>query len=653
MSTLKSRHHHLIRVLSLGVVAAALTILADRSHLRLDLTAERLSTLTEGTRSLAASIDAERPVEILAFVSDEVPPAWVPVREALLDVLRAIETNAGEGLSVQIVAPAPFSQEAADAERVYGIAPAMVRHRIGEAPEPTFLGLVVRSGAKEERITGIEHAGRVEYEVARALAAVSRAEAPVVGIVRTNAAMMGDFDLQARTRTPPWRVVDELKRLYDVRTVSLVTDIPDAIDVLVVPQVSNLEQDELDRVRGWVESGRPTLLAVDPMPTFDPGVAPTEPLTAPGGSAFAGGQALERGDYASLFATVGLEWDDQRVLYDASDAGGVRPTQLPPHVVFVDPEARGDEASPLVRGLSNLVALFPGDLVKTGAEGLEVTPLLETSPRSGFHPYEAMVDRSNPFFGVQGPILPRTPGEPLGQPRLLGARVTGEQRNAIVLADLDMFSDAFYAFYTRGGDLDGDGLVDLRIDNVNFVLNCIDELAGETRFVELRRRQPRFRRLETFEAMTREARVSREARLAEANAAADEALAGAQKELDAAVADIEAKTGLDETTKAVMIQSAQQAQQRRFEQRRAAIERDQDDAIATVEREHRLAVAKIEDRIRIAAVLLPPLPALLVGVWIAARRRRRESMGIPESRRVAGETPRRSSTATTPDGGER
>jgi ABC-2 type transport system permease protein len=527
----------------------------------------------------------------------------------------------------------------------------MVRHRIGEAPEPTFLGVVIRSGAREERIVGIEHAGRVEYELARGLVSVSRPKAPVIGIARTNAAVMGEFDLQTRTRAPRWRVVDELERLYDVRAVPLSTAIPEAVDVLMVPQASNLEQGEMDRVREWIEAGKPALLAVDPMPTFDPSVAPTEPLTAPGGSTFAGGQALERGDTRELLAAVGLEWDAGRVIFDSSDGGGVRPAQLPPHVVFVDPAVLGDDAPPLVRGLSNLVALFPGDLVKTGAAGMEVTPLIETSPRSGFHPFEAMIDRSNPFFGVQGPILPRAPGEPLGQPRMLGARVRGEQLDVIVLADLDLFSDAFYAFYTRGGDLDGDGLVDLRIDNVNFILNCIDELAGDTRFIELRRRQPRFRRLETFEAMTREARMSREARLAEASAAAEEALASAQKELDAAVAEIEARQGLDETTKTVMIQSAQQAQQRRFEQRRQAIEREQDDAVAVVEREHRRAVSEIEDRIRVAAVLFPPLPALVLGVLIVGRRRRREAIRIPESRRASeARSPRRSAEATSTEG---
>ncbi len=52
-------------------------------------------------------------------------------------------------------------------------------------------------------------------------------------------------------------------------------------------------------------------------------------------------------------------------------------------------------------------------------------------------------------------------------------------KNVIVVADLDIFGDQFFVLNERGGDLDGDGIDDLRFDNVPFLLNAIDTLTGD------------------------------------------------------------------------------------------------------------------------------------------------------------------------------
>src|SRR5690606_13400209 len=111
--------------------------------------------------------------------------------------------------------------------------------------------------------------------------------------------------------------------------------------------------------------------------------------------------------------------------------------------------------------------------------------------------------------------------------------------NAIVLADLDMFSNVFFQLHSRGGDVDGDGLVDQRFDNVTFLLSCIGTLAGDESFIELRSRQPEFRRLTLVDQSTKDARDRREAQITAANSAAEDRLATAQASLDAKVAEVE------------------------------------------------------------------------------------------------------------------
>ena len=255
-----------------------------------------------------------------------------------------------------------------------------------------------------------------------------------------------------------------------------------------------------------------------------------------------------------------------------------------------------------------------------------------------------MTDDSNFLFGIQFRGVPSDPTTLAADKGLqnvvLGARITsggssGGQKdiNAIVLADLDMFADTFFSFHERGGDLDGDGLIDLRFDNVTFLLNALDELLGDDRFIELRKRQPEFRRLSKVDAMTESANLDRQARIKAANDAAKQQLEAAQKALNEAVAAIKAKTDLDKTTQQIMIRSAEEAENRRLQTQTEQIEREKAQAVDKIRADHARAIDEVRDRIRVSAILLPPIPAILLGLLIFYRKRRRESATIPESRK--------------------
>ncbi len=465
----------------------------------------------------------------------------------------------------------------------------------------------------------------------------------MIGILRDDAQLMGGFDFELGGQIPPWQIVQELRKQYAVEAVDPALPIPEDIDVLVVPQVSSLTQPELDHVAAHVSAGRPALIVADPMPAFDLGLAPSEPLPpSPGQDPRLDTGA--RGEFAAFLRSIGVDWAPSRIAFDLENPNpqlqGARR-----HLVFVgkrsdgsNPFAAGD---PVVEGLAQVLILYGGQLRQTELSGLEFTPLLTTGTQAGHDEFEDMVDRRNPFRGPQGPVAPRRIGRMAGEPIILGARVRREGTgsldnptvNAIVLADLDMFADTFFTFHERGGDIDGDGLVDIRIDNVTFLLNAIDGLAGDDGFIELRRRQPRFRRLDAVDRMTATARAEREAALVSTDAATDEAIEAASKRLQAAVEAIEAESGLDENTRLTRIAAAEDVENRRLARDQERIERENRREIARIEKEHVRAVDEIQDRIRLAAILLPPIPALLLGLFIFGRKRQRERAAIPARRK--------------------
>ena len=147
--SLRPRHHRFIRMISVAVTAASLTYMAQRSNVRGDVTEEGLSQVTDATRELVASIDESRPVVIHAYVSDEVPREYVPTRSRLLNILREFEASAGPGLTVRIISPEPYSEEAQEASDAYGIAPVRLMEREGGrlGEMQVFLGLAMVLGA--------------------------------------------------------------------------------------------------------------------------------------------------------------------------------------------------------------------------------------------------------------------------------------------------------------------------------------------------------------------------------------------------------------------------------------------------------------------------------------------------------------------------
>jgi len=658
--TMKPRTHRLLRLFALVVIAASLTYIAERGNARIDMTSEGLSQITPETKELIRSIGTEvtgedgeteqiPPVVVTAYISAEVPRPYVPLRSRLLNILREMEASGGPGLTVQIYEPKPFSEEASEAVDKYGIVPRPLVSAEGGEVETmqVFMGVALTSGPRQEVVPFFDRGLSVEYEIVRALEVVTQPAKKVVGILRDDTKIMGDFDLQSRRRIPRWRVVDELEKQYEVRSLNPGTPIPEDVDVLFVPQVSSLSQSGLDVVLAYLLAGRPALIVADPMPFFNPKLAPSQPMLPPpqqGG--MMGGQmpTEQKGDYRGLLASIGVDWPDSHVAFDLENPEP-QLAEAPRSIIVLgqrNGQSQFEGGDPIVDGLAQIVALFAGELRPSASASTVVEPLLETGQKGGWDPFERFID-SNPLFGLQFAGVPndyfRLAAEDGREAMWLGVRVTGggagggQDINAIVLADLDMFADSFFSFHERGGDLDGDGLIDMRFDNVTFLLNAIDSLLGDTRFIELRKRQPEFRRLTRVDEMTQAANEERQDKLKAASTAAEERIKQAQASLDETVASIRAETGIDERTKEIKIRAAEEAENRRLQAQTEQIEREKSQEIDRIKAEHARAVDEVRDRIRVAAILGPPIPALLFGLWVFINRRRRERATIPDSRK--------------------
>jgi|694.fasta_scaffold14188_7 ABC-2 type transport system permease protein len=646
--------HGLVRVACLVVSVISLFAVINRAGARVDATSERLHTLSRDSRNLISAIPPGKPVLVQAYYSPTVPGEYVQVKDDLINNLKEIAALGGSKIRLSLLETDLFSENAREAEKRFGIQPRRVLSTSDarQSSEEIFMGVAFTSGLEEVVVPFFDRGLPVEYELIRSIQVVSRTNRKKVGILGTDAKLLGGFDFRSSSPGQEWSIVTELKKQYEVIPVSADAPIQRDFDCLIVAQPASLPQRELDNLMAYIRSGGPAMLLADPLPTADPSLAPESPRQPTGGAMGGGSPPPEpKADLKPLMDMIGLEWPPTEIVWN-----GYNPhpqlADLPPEVVFVGPGSGQKEAfnasQPVTSGLQEVVMIFPGLIRTLPSVGPKVEPLLKTSDAGGLINFRQATSPS--FFG-SFQINPNRGHFPTGQPYTLAVRVTGtpgtpkatvdaqgkpfppisptapteEKLNVVVVSDLDVIGEEFF-------DLRRRGIENLEFDNVTFVLNCVDELAGDLSFVNLRKRRVKHRTLTKFEEQTQQfiKSAAEEAKVAEREA--DDKLKSAQKRLNERVSEIESRKDLDDQTKEVMIANVQETENRRLVVEKTKIDDEKRSAINESRMIRQSNIRSIENRFRFLAILLPPLPSMILGIWVLGRRLARENRNTPASR---------------------
>jgi len=617
------------RVLSILVIGIAIGVLAGRAGGRVDLTAERLHTLTGPTRDIIRKIDPGRPVFIQAYVSPEVPEAYVEQRETLLGLLREYDAIGGDRIHLRIVDTDRYSPEARQAEDQFGIKPEMVRQAAegDEDAEGIYMGVAFTCGTEEVVLPFVSRGMSVEYELTRSVGTVSGAKRRKVGIANTDARLFGGLDFQSMQSHGEWQIVTELKKQYEVTQVGLDQPITDKVDALIVAQVSSLTQPQMNTLSAFIKSGGAALLYDDPFPYFNPRLAPGEPKQNPNARQFGAmppPPGEPKGDLGAFYAQIGIQFPTEMIVWDTYNPHP-RFQRAPREILFIGRD-RFNSTEQVSSGLQELVMFYGGEVhaAPGAAATLAFTPLMTTSPVSG-GVFKSQLFQSS-FMGMQR-VEPQY--RPRGQEITLAARVKGTVSspapkdgqppapaaniNVIFVADLDSISNEFF-------NLRNEGPNDLQLDNVTFVLNCVDILAGDTSYVDLRKRRPKHRTLEKFESLTRSHNQKMLDETKDAEEKASKELNEAQARLDAKVEEVRKRTDLDERRKEMEIANQQQVESKRLDVAKREIEDRKKGAMERSRATMKQSVSSIKKNIRMLAAFLAPIPAAIMGLYMFMRR---------------------------------
>jgi ABC-type transport system involved in multi-copper enzyme maturation permease subunit/ABC-type uncharacterized transport system involved in gliding motility auxiliary subunit len=672
-SSLPQYAFYFVQVTALIVIGANLCLLTGRSNariLRLDVTSERLSSLSNDTVKLLKNLKIDQPVQIEAFISPEVPELYVQTHLDLLNMLQELKAAGGKNVVLRINRTERFSDESARAEKRYGIRERRVfsRNRGTMAEDFIYMGVAFTCGLEKVTLPFVDRGIPVEYELVRSISTVTQQTRKRIGVLQTDAQLYGQFNMQSMSSTPNWPIIGELEKQYEVVRVDATSPITERYDALLAVQPSSLGPAQWDNFIAAIRAGQPTAIFEDPFPIFAASVPATlAPRRAPGGMnpmMMQRQQPPEKTNpqqLAALWSMLGVDFVPNEIIWQKYNPYKAA-SHFPEEFVFID-EGAGKDLQPFAgadsgpgaeisAGLQHMLFPFPGAISPLNASKMEFTALARTGENTGTVDFNEVMQMN--MFGQPGGINPRRRQIPRNMSYIMAAHVSGKlaaeqpptpegeeeaapkqsQVNVVLVADIDLLSPDFFRLREQGSMPEAGVMFDF--DNVTFVLNVLDQLANDDRFIEIRKRRSKHRTLTKVELKTEAARKetakAREEIQEDADKVNEELQQAMEDEMEKLQEKLQKQDNVNLQAVLTQVATVQKTRQQRVDREKERLKRQQEEDRQRIDGDLAREIDKVQDGYKLRAVLLPPIPPLMLAVLVFFIRRYKEREGVSRGR---------------------
>jgi ABC-type uncharacterized transport system involved in gliding motility auxiliary subunit len=613
-----------LAVLFLGVVMLSNVGLRG---MRLDLTQNRLYTLSPGTQQVLAEL--KEPVNLYFYFSREAAakqaPLLLPYATRVREFLEELAARSGGKIHLALVDPQPFSDDE-DRAAEFGLQPLR-----GGTGETLYFGLTGTNSTDGRSSIPSFQADReefLEYDVAKLINDLGTVKKPVIGLM-SSLALQGQFNPMTGQMGEPWPILTQLQDLFTMRPLTADVDrIDKEIDVLMLVHPKALPPKTLYAIDQFVMRGGRVLLFLDPNAGGDTsGQDPSNPL--------AGAMADHSSDLKPLLAAWGVDYDPSKVVGDLDLGLEVRTSmQAPPirHIGILGLAQRDMNQKDVVSAsldkinlaTAGFVAAHPG--AKTTFEALlqssssaapipaqRFNALLDPATlRDGFKPtgvrYALAARITGPVESAypQGlpPDLKAAPGPPAAH-----LAKSSAPANIVVIADTDLLMDYMWV-QTR--EVFGQRVAQAFANNGDLVANILDNLSGSSALISVRGRATFSRPFERVEALRRQA---------------DDRLRAKALELQAELQQTESKLTQLQSKRndqsSLVLSPEQEAELKKFVAEKARVRRE----LRETQRGLDVDINRLNSWLKVINIAIAPLCVAVAGVIILSLRRRRRAGG--------------------------
>jgi len=623
-------------LLALAVLFLAIVMLSNAGlrGVRLDLTQNKLYTLTPGTRQVLA--DLKEPVNLYFYFSRDAAakqsPLIMPYATRVREFLEEIAARSNGKVHLRVIDPQPFSE---DEDRAAEFGLQSLQSGTGDALYFGLAGTNSTDGRSAIPSFQPDREEFLEYDVAKLIHELGTPKKPVIGLM-SSLGLQGQFDPSTGQMSEPWPIRAQIEQIFTVRPLTSDVDhIDKDVDVLMVVHPKNLPTKTLYAIDQFVMRGGRMLLFVDPNSGADTsGQDPQNPL--------ASAMANHSSTLEPLLSAWGVSYDPGKVIGDLELGLEVRSSlQAPPtrHIGILG--LRHADMAPkdvVTASLDVINMATAGALAARPGAKTTFEPLLLSSTSAAPLPAER-------FSALSDPSTLRDGFRPTGVRYALAARLTGpvdsafpqglpaDQKpasgpplahmpksvapaNIVIIADTDLLMDYMWV-QTR--QMLGQKIAQAFANNGDLVANVLDNLSGSSALISIRGRASFSRPFERVEALRR---------------LADDRLRSKALELQSELQQTEAKlTELqskrnDQTS--LMLSPEQEQELKRFTAEKTRARKE----LRETQRGLDVDIDRLESLIKILNIAVAPLIVAVAGGFILGLRRRRKSRG---ARRASGE----------------
>ena len=607
------------------VLLVGLNVVFSRIQWRADLTEERAFTLSEGARQILANLQSPVQARFYYSQSDEAMPMGLKnYAQSVNDLLDAMETASGGKLQIQRLDPTPDS-DAEDSARLDGVEP-----QVFPNGDRIYLGLGFSQLDRKSALPFLapDRERLLEYDIARAINAVTNAERPVIGLV-TPLTTSPTPPMMMMERPPSAGIFfDELRRAFEVKEVPFDTaEIPADIETLVVVhprQISEVTEYAIDQ---FVLRGGKLVAFLDPMCVMDaPPGGPMMGMTPPSVSTF-----------GKLLPAWGVQFNTSEVVVDMQNVGNTRRGRAP-GILALGPDALDPDAV-VTGGVDSLFMALAGAYQGESPEGIERTSLVFSSPQSELadpsftQTSPQIVERNFKPSGIEYAVAVKLEGKfktafaqgkpkatPEGQPAMpdavsspdpeapLGLKESSAPTTVYLVGDVDMLFDPLAVAEVPTPF--GRPVVVPANGNIDLAQSMIEQLAGGDELASVRARASRDRPFTVVKRMQAEAENKFRDKISE--------LEQGLNETQTRLAELERSKDAGQQ---FILTPEQQEEIKSFRQKEAEAKKELKEVRKTLRRE----VDALEQRVKWTNILAMPLVVAAAGLVIAFVRHRRQS----------------------------
>ena len=584
---------------------------------RIDLTENKLFTLSKGTKNILNNLD--EPVQLDFYFSQKAMndfPLLANYGVRVRDMLEEFTAHANGKLILNIIEPETFS-EAED----QAVASGLRTVSVNATSDRVYFGLVGANSTDDEKVIPFFQSNResaLEYDLTKLVYNLAYPDKRVVGIY----SQLPMISSRGDKTTETWTIINALKEFFEVVNLNEnIEALNEKIDVLMLVHPKKIKRENLYIIDQYLLKGGKAIIFLDPLAEQDR----TQPdATTPDVMPILYSYLDE------LLEKWGIEIAKEKIVADinaamrvqASSPRGPQEIDYLPWLRLTEKNFNVDDFSTSELNLIHMGTVGSIEIIEEGK--LEITSLIESSKQSTKLERDLILFQRDPTV-----ILSNFKSD--DKKLLIAARLKGRAEsvfledqknndeiikddsfvdegdvNVILVSDTDILADHFWI---RKQDMLGVSVPQPVSNNGDFVINSIENLSGNTDLISLRGRGKYSRPFLKVETIRKQAESKFRER--------EKELQVALQETEKKIQQLQQEQGNE---KSYLLNNKLTAEIDKFRNERLATRKE----LRSVQHDLRKNIEKLGSQLRFINIGLIPLLitvlALLIGIYRANRR---------------------------------